>query len=463
MANDSGFLAVWDSAHRRASAEIPDSVMEQVRRNWFDTLAATAGGVADSCTQAALQASIADGADGADALRPADVALVLGAASHALDYDDVCMLATCHPSGPPVAALLALLPVLEQQRPGLQLKDIFAAYLLGTETTLRLGQWLGFRHYALGFHATDTLGVVGAAAACAHALGLPREQAHAALAIAASSAGGLRANFGTDTKPLHVGFAAAAAVRAVLLARAGANASDDVWGPAGYFHAFNGGAPVEPLPWRPDTQWAVAIPGFEHKRFPSCYMTHRLIAGVLALRARRSDAERAGPVTIAIEVPKNGLSALKHPQPASGLQAKFSGHYCAAAAWIDGRVELASFADAAIPRAAVQAQMERVALTERGNAGESLETAPVHVTLRGQGWTDTIAVDWAPGSPADPMSRDQLRGKWLDCARHGAMNPDETQVLRLLDAPLQTPASDLLRPLRQNLLSTIKEANATER
>ena len=458
MSNDTkhAFLSVWDDCWQSASSDIPDHVMEQVRRNWFDTLAATAGGVAENCTQAALQASLADGEA---ALRPADVALVLGTSSHALDYDDVCMLATCHPSAPPVAALLALLPVLERQRPGLQLKDIFAAYLLGTETTLRLGQWLGFRHYSLGFHATDTLGVVGAAAACAHALGRPREQAHTALAIAASSAGGLRANFGTDTKPLHVGFAATSAVRAVLLAQAGANASDDVWGPSGFFHAFNGGEPFKPLPWKPGMDWAVDAPGFELKRFPSCYMTHRLIAGMLKLRERRSAAQRVSPVRIEIEVPKNGLSALKHPQPATGLQAKFSGHYCAAAAWVDGKVELASFADAAVPRAGVQAQMQRTTLTERSTEGESLESAPVNVALHGEGWSDRITVDWAPGSAADPMTRDQQRGKWTDCTRHGGMALDDTQMLRLLDAPLQTPASDLLRPLRQGLLAAIRNAS----
>ena len=452
MAQDSGFLAVWDSAWQRATSERREGVMEQVRRNWFDTLATTAGGVAESCTQAALQASVADGTD---ALRPYDAALVLGAASHALDYDDVCMLATCHPSAPPVAALLALLPMLEQQRPGLALKDFFAAYLLGTETTLRLGQWLGFRHYALGFHATETLGVVGAAASCAHAMGLPPEQARVALSIAASSAGGLRANFGTDTKPLHVGFAASASIRAVLLARAGASASDDVWGPTGFFHAFNGGVPFEPLPWTPAMDWAVDVPGFEHKRYPSCYMTHRLIAGLLRLRERRSPSERAGPVRIEIEVPKNGLSALKHPQPVTGLQAKFSGHYCAAAAWMDGKVDLASFADAAIPRDRVQAQMTRTTLTERTTDGESLESAPVHVTLHGEGWTDSITVDWAPGSAADPMTRDQLRGKWRDCTSYAGIDTDDSRALPLLDARLETPASDVLRPLRQILLNAI--------
>ena len=453
------FLTAWDSCRARASAGLADNVMEQARRNWFDTLAATAGGVSESCTQAAWRAC---NSGERQALRPEDVALILGTASHALDYDDVCMLATCHPSAPPVAALLAMLPVLVKQRPGLQWADVIEAYLLGTETTLRLGQWLGFRHYALGFHATDTLGVVGACAALAHAMNFPPAKAHAALSIAASSAGGLRANFGTDTKPLHVGFAASSAIRAALLAQAGATASNDVWGHAGYFHAFNGGAPSAPLAWRPGTGWAVETPGFEHKRFPSCYLTHRLIAGVLQLRMRRSEADRAQAVRIEIEVPKNGLSALKHPRPATGLQAKFSGHYCAAAAWIDGTAELASFEDRAVHRTDVQTQMTRTTLMERTQAGESLETAPVTVTVRAEGWIDSLVVDWAPGSPADPMTRDQLRLKWSDCARYGGIRADDAHMLRILDAPLQTPASDLLEPICATLMTAIQNSNKTE-
>jgi hypothetical protein len=72
--------------------------------------------------------------------------------------------------------------------------------------------------------------------------------------------------------------------------------------------------------------------------------------------------------------------------------------------------------------------------------------------------TDTITVDWAPGSASDPMTRDQLRSKWLDCASHGGMETDDAQVLRLLDAPLPTPASDLLRPLSQALLCAFRNA-----
>lgn len=444
------FLVAWDACAHRADAVLSAAAVEAARRSWFDTLAATAAGVVENCTRAALQAC---GSEAAQDLSPADAGLVLGAASHALDYDDVCMLATCHPSAPPVAALLALLPQLERQRPGLPLRDLLAAYLVGVETMLRLGQWLGFRHYALGFHATGTLGAVGSAAAAARALQLPAAQAHAALSIAASGACGLRANFGTDTKPLHVGFAAAAGIRAALLARAGADASDDVWGPTGFGLAFNGGEPLGPLPWRAGGEWAIVQPGFEHKRYPSCYLTHRLIAGMLKIRARQSQASRSQPVEIDIEVARNGLAALKHPQAGTGLQGKFSGHYCAAAAWIDGRVDLPAFNDSAVQSAPLQAQMQRVVLRERGTAGESLDTAPVNVTVRGDGWSDRITVDWAPGSPADPMTREQMEQKWRDCARHGGL--DTTPPAALLDAPLDTPAAALLLPLRRALLAAI--------
>lgn len=446
------FLTAWDACARRADGVLPGPAVEAARRSWFDTLAATAAGTVESCTRAALQAC--DSADVGD-LSSADAALVLGAASHALDYDDVCMLATCHPSAPSVAALLALLPQMDRQQPVLPLQDLLAAYLLGTETMLRLGQWLGFRHYALGFHATGTLGSVGSAAAAAHVLRLPREQAHAALSIAASSACGLRANFGSDTKPLHVGFAAAAGLRAALLARAGADASDDVWGPTGYWFAFNGGEPLAPLPWTGDEEWAIVQPGFELKRYPSCYLSHRLIAGMLAIRARQPESVRSLPVQIDIEVARNGLAALKHPQATTGLQAKFSGHYCAAAAWIDGSVELPSFTDAAVQRAPLQAQMQRVALRERAGAGESLDIAPVHVSVRGEGWSDSVQVDWAPGSPADPMTREQMEHKWRDCVGHGGLRVDPTAGAALLDAPLDTAAAALLLPLRQALLASV--------
>jgi hypothetical protein len=75
--------------------------------------------------------------------------------------------------------------------------------------------------------------------------------------------------------------------------------------------------------------------------------------------------------------------------------------------------------------------------------------------VKGEGWSDRITVDWAPGSPADPMTRDELLHKWRDCAAHGGMNPDAGQIQALLDAPLDTPAAAVVAPLRRTLLAAV--------
>jgi hypothetical protein len=99
--------------------------------------------------------------------------------------------------------------------------------------------------------------------------------------------------------------------------------------------------------------------------------------------------------------------------------------------------------------------MRDVVLRERSHTGESLETAPVHVSVQGEGWNDSIVVDWASGSPADHMMRDQLRSKWHECASQAGFSTDDTEILGLLDAPLDMRATDLLLPLRRVLLNAI--------
>lgn len=437
------FWGLTESIYARRAPAIESAALEHARRAWIDTLACMLGGAGEPATRAAARAADTAGAE--------HRALVLGTASHALDYDDVCMLATCHPSAPVVSALLA---GLDEQHGDVLLDDLLAAHLVGTEVMLRLGAWLGFGHYALGFHATGTLGAVGAAVAQAHLLRLPAAQLRAALSIAASSACGLRANFGTDTKPLHVGFAASAALRAVALARAGATASDDAM--AGFAHAFSGGARLDAPHWDAGTPWAVLAPGFEIKRYPSCYMTHRLVAGIQRLRERHPPRAGDAPVAIDLLFPHGGTAPLKHPRPQTGLQAKFSAPYCAAAAWVDGTVGLASFSDAAANRAALRPQMERVQVTERPGPHEPLEAAPVQVTISGAGWNDAILVDWAPGSLQDPVTDEDLLAKWADCQVHGAVT--SPLAAAWLAADPGQPMDTLLLPLRGAILAQAGKA-----
>ncbi len=150
-------------------------------------------------------------------LPPLAAALVNGSASHALDFDDVNMAMPGHPS---VAILPGLLALAEER--GASGAEILAAFVAGYELQCRLGRTIAPGHYdGLGFHATATVGSFGAAAACAHLLGLDAAATATALGIAATQAAGLKSMFGTMCKPLHAGKAASNGLLAAKLASRG--------------------------------------------------------------------------------------------------------------------------------------------------------------------------------------------------------------------------------------------------
>src|SRR5205814_1903781 len=154
-----------------------------------------------------------------------DAALVNGTAAHALDFDDVSNSLGGHPSAPILPAIFALGEVLDRPEKPVGGRDFITAYVAGFETETRIARGVHFHHYEKGWHPTATLGVFGAAAASCHLLGLDRAKTAQALAIAASLASGIKANFGTMTKPLHVGHTARNGLFAALLARDGFTAN----------------------------------------------------------------------------------------------------------------------------------------------------------------------------------------------------------------------------------------------
>ncbi|HEX2940036.1 MAG TPA: MmgE/PrpD family protein, partial [Rhodopila sp.] len=155
-----------------------------------------------------------------------DAALVNGTAAHALDYDDVAGSLGGHPSAMLVPMLLPLAEMLG--RPG---RDVVLAYVVGFETMCHIARGVNHHHYEKGWHPTATLGVFGTVAAASRMLGLDTARTATALGIATSFASGLKANFGTMTKPLHVGHAVRDGLLAALLAEGGFTAN-----PAAFEH-----------------------------------------------------------------------------------------------------------------------------------------------------------------------------------------------------------------------------------
>ncbi len=393
-----------------------------------DTLAVMIAGGREPAVMA-LASTLAEVAAGSGAVpslwseaayRAEDAALLFGMASHVLDYDDVSMLAICHPSAPVVTALLCAAPW--EALPGDRLCDALA---IGTEVMIRLGETIGFRHYELGFHATATLGVFGATAAVARLRGFSVEQTVNAFAIAASLSSGLRINFGSMIKSLHVGIAAANALRAVAWCAGGiAATTTDVFSVNGFLGAFAGGDSANTtLSAALGRPFVIASPGFERKRFPCCYMLHKMIAGSLAL-AREHDLSVDQIRHATVQMPVGGTRPLNHPAPNTGMQAMFSGPYAVLAAIHDRRIGFASFTDAAVARPALRARLADVAVIEVGNqtlTARAVEAAPVTVTLTlRDGRELEHRVDVTPGSAADPMSPSELAEKWQDCLTRAA-------------------------------------------
>lgn len=345
---------------------------------------------------------------------PADAALYNGTVAHALDYDDTNHPAYAHPSATIVPALLACAGAREGAPP--TGADLVTAYILGIEVIGKLGRALNTAHYIKGWHATATFGTLAAAVTASRLLGLDQPRTVMALGIAASAASGLRANFGTMVKPLHAGYAARNGVLAALLAREGFTASEDALEHRfGYVNVFNHkvGFDLAPL-----TQWGespeiLSEYGLALKPYPSCGATHTGIEAALLLR----DAiGRDAPKRIRAGVSEMAFNPLIHVQAATGLEGKFSLHYCLAAALLDGEVNLATFTDARAADVRIRDLIDRTTMEVDERVRTDPEFATVVEIETVTGARHEKLVPLAIGKPARWFPKARLRAKFDDCA-----------------------------------------------
>ena len=344
-----------------------------------------------------------------------DAALANGTAAHALDYDDMCFVSLAHPSAPLVAAALAA-----AETAGASGRSLLDAYVVGFEIETRLGRAMNPRHYQRGWHCTSTLGTIGAAAAAARLLGLDESACGHALAIAASEASGLKENFGTMVKPLHAGLAARNGILAAQLARAGMTASAAaIEGPQGFLAAMDGEhASLSEYIADLGSRWDIVGTGITVKLYPSCAGTHPTLDALLDLsRCERFGAGEVESIDVGVDaiVP----TILIYDRPATGLEAKFSMPFCAAAAIVDGHVGVDTFDTAKLADPAIAAMQARVAMQVDGSLDSSapaLTQARVTVRLK-DGRVLTATANGARGYPKRPASDDELAAKFLACAR----------------------------------------------
>lgn len=317
--------ALADRAMALRLEDIPADIRMWARQCVLDYIGCAVAGSSDELVEILLAEMWEQGGKpnctviGHEELLPAaSAAIVNGAASHALDFDDVNLAMPGHPS---VAILPALLALAEEQNA--TGAEILAAFVAGYELQCRIGRTIAPGHYdKLGFHATATVGSFGSAAACAHLLGLNADQFARALGIAGTQAAGLKSQFGTMCKPLHAGKAAYNGLIAAKLAMRGFTSRTDL------IECGQGFARTHSPDFNPERAfddppggWWIANNLFKYHA--SCYMTHAAIEAARKLREQHGiNPDQVESINLRLEEACDRICNIA--QPASGLEVKFS-------------------------------------------------------------------------------------------------------------------------------------------
>ena len=333
--------------------------------------------------------------------RSGDPATFLGYSASVADADDTHTPTVLHLASVVVPTLLAL--SYEHVISGSTAARAIAA---GYEIGIRLAT---FEHYEHGWHSTGTFGALAAAAAAASALGLSQSHTTTALCISASMAAGLRANFGSATRSLHAGRAAAAGYLAGRLAQRGFSAQlAALDGEAGFVETL-GGVNTKPRLAGPGEELAVFEATF--KPFASGIVTHAIFDAAIALRAQLRDSSELSAIIVTVAPIATQLAHFR--EPANGMEAKLSLSHCVAVGLHFGSGSPAYFLDAALD------DPELCRLRRLCEIRTDPELSRVQARLELQMANGTMIqtrIDCARGGIDNPLDREALTKKFNEFA-----------------------------------------------
>ena len=401
---------------------LPDRVVEIVQSGFIDTIGTMLAGRDEPVVQMAKsfvsdkQSTVQEAhlLMGQAKASVSDAALINATAGHALDFDDVALGG--HPSTVLVPAVLAA-----GQHVNATGDQVLRAYLIGYEVWAELFVREKDAYHLKGWHPTAVLGTVGASAAVAHLYGLNAAQCQHVIALAASMASGLVANFGTMTKPLHAGRAASCAIEAVRWVQKGLTAAPDALEhAAGFLSALSPHGAVDRTSAVGDLgrRFRILESGLSIKKYPTCYATHRVIDGVLDLCASHGvGLQDVAQVHTHIGVAQ--ASMLRNHQPQTGLEAKFSLEFAVAASLVRGKVGLAELSDVFVQEHAVKDAMAKVKISTVDTQCAIEPVFSMHdrvqIQLHSGAMLDSGDIRFARGNAMLPLRDADLQAKFLDC------------------------------------------------
>ncbi|WP_226553886.1 MmgE/PrpD family protein [Celeribacter naphthalenivorans] len=428
--------------------DLPSELLPTVRDAFTDTVGVIMAGV-DLPLSDVLRETLVDlsGVQEARACLSAQkvdgpsAALLAGAIAHALDYG--CQTASGHPGGVIIPAILA-----EAELLGSTGEDMVTAFVAGYEVWCEVWRRNKYYHKA-GWHPTALLGPVATAAACSVLRKLSAEKAQMAIAISASHAGGLFSNFGSMTKGYHSGKAARDGLIAARLADAGMTGGPDALENAqGYLTAFSsGGTPDRESPCQLGKDWYLPRQKLQFKMHPSCFFSHRSFEGTLKMLEGR-DIDPEDVEKVEVHMGRGQTTVLVHHQPKNMYQAQFSGPFGIAAAVILKKFGPPEIKDEVVLRDDMQAFYPKVTLIpideEDPRDPVFSPTERVVMTLKSGEVLDSGPIATIPGYAAEPLTTEELWGKFRDCTQFTHGEDEARDLFDLLQRIETLPSADAL-------------------
>lgn len=437
--------AAWFAAGLRYE-DIPAEALQIGRRCLIDGLALFVAGISeesvailitDAKEQGGRPEALLLGA-GQTKVPAALAARVLGTAGHAHDWDDTQVshdpahiygLLT-HPTIPPLAAALAV-----SQRTKVSGRDFITAFQAGFEVECKISEWMLPNLYKRSFHSSGAVGILGACVAAAKLMRLDGDGMRRAIGIAASMAAGLRVNFGTMTKPLHVGRAAENGVTAAGLAARGFNADPNALdGPWGYCRAYADGITESKVAEGFGKKaWTIVSPGVSIKPYPSGILTHQSMDAMLKLVTDHNiTADQVAGVEF--YAGSNILNPIRYAVANDHLQAKFSMAALLSMIVLNRRAGPKEFTNEFIRGAAAQDMQRRIRThvdPDIESRGTDIIRSRIELTTKDGRKLAQWADERYRGGPSNPLSEADLRQKFATCA-DGML--DAARQARVIDA-----------------------------
>jgi len=389
-------------------------------------------------------------------------ALANGASGHAMDFDDTQLSTTpdrtygllTHPTIPALSATLAV-----AERLGASGAEFVEAFLTGFEVECKIAEAIDPEHYTRGFHTSGTIGTFGAAVCAARLLKLDRTALAHMIAIASSLSAGIRVNFGSMTKPLHVARAAENGIFAAEMAAKGfTGGADGLDGQWGFFQVMGGGAEPDRLIGKLGQPYTIVDPGVSVKPYPSGVLSHPSMDAMLKVIAQH-DILPEQIKAVRLKAGSNILQPLRYKTAKTELEAKFCVPFLLSSIILRRKAGIREFTDEFVASEPVQRMMDRVT-TVFDPAIEAMGFEKIRSVVEvdlvdGRTFVQRSDEKYR-GGPDHPLTRAELHERFNDCATLTLAPSQAAQALE------QIESVEKLKSIRE-LTRTLTASSASRR